>query len=142
MAERRRLQREAEEAEINITPMLDMVFILLIFFIVTTSFVRPAGINVARPSTNQQQQVVKESKIVFIELKGDGTININFAGTQRTNVELGAVRAEVEKDLAGDPSAQVVVGANPGSKAGTLVHVIDQAKQAGAKKVSIATTET
>ncbi len=142
MARRRRLQRDVEEAEINITPMLDMVFILLIFFIVTTSFVHEAGINVARPSTNQQQRVVKESKIVFIQLKNDGTININFSGSERTNVNLTAVRAEVEKDLAGDPSAQVVVAASPGSKAGTLVRVIDQAKQAGAKKVSIATTET
>jgi len=136
------MQRQAEEAEINITPMLDMVFILLIFFIVTTSFIHVEGINVARPSNNQQQKVVKESKIVLIQITNSGTININYGGSERSNVELDAVRPEVEKDLAGTPNAQVVVAASPGSKAGVLVRVIDQAKQAGAQKVSIASTQS
>jgi len=142
MARRRRFERQDEEAEINITPMLDMVFILLIFFIVTTSFVHVSGLNVARPSNNQQQKVVKQSKIVLIQIKADGSIAISFGGSQRSNVDIDAVRPEVEKDLAGSPSAQVVVAASPGSKAGTLVRVIDQAKQAGAQKVSIASTQS
>ena len=137
---RRHMRRKAEEAEIDITPMLDMVFILLIFFIVSTSFVHEAGINVARPSQNTQNKVVKQSKIVLIQVKNDGTIDVSFAGTTRT-VDLSAVRPEVEKDLAASPEAQVVVAVSPGSRAGLMVEAIDRAKQAGAKKVSLASIE-
>ena len=133
---RRRFERPVEEAEINITPMLDMVFIMLIFFIVTTSFVHESGLTVTRP-TSSQQKVVKQSKIVLVQINDDGSIVMDG----RT-IDLNAVRPEVEKDLAANPEAQVVVAAGPGSQAGTLVAVIDQARQAGAKKVSIATTES
>ncbi|MGH8426358.1 MAG: ExbD/TolR family protein [Gammaproteobacteria bacterium] len=131
---RRRFEKPAEEAEINITPMLDMVFILLIFFIVTTSFVHETGLHVSRPSTSTQK-VVKESKVVLIEIASDGTIQIDGQ-----TIDPSALRAEVQKDLAANPTAQVVVAASPGSHAGSLVNAIDQAKQAGATKVSIATT--
>ena len=133
---RRRLERRAvEEAEVNITPMLDMVFILLIFFIVTSSFAHVAGLHVSQPSQSKQK-VVKQSKIVLIQIKGDGSIVMD--GRELT---LASVRAEVEKDLAAHPTAQVVVAASPGAHAGILVSAIDQARQAGAVKVSIATTE-
>lgn len=141
MARRRRFEKKAEEAEINITPMLDMVFIMLIFFIVSTSFVKVAGIDVARPSQGAQNKVVKQSKIVLIQIHNDGTIEVSFGGASRT-VDLNAVRPEVEKDLAGNPSAQVVVAVSPGAHAGLMVQAIDRAKQAGAKNVSLASTET
>jgi biopolymer transport protein ExbD len=133
---RHRFRTENEEAEINITPMLDMVFILLIFFIVTSSFAHVTGLNVTRP-TRSKQKVVKQSKIVLIQINRDNTITMD--GRQ---LPLHTVRAEVEKDLASQPGAQVVVAASPGSDAGILVQAIDQARQAGAKKVSIATTQT
>lgn len=136
MARRKRLERPPEQAEINITPMLDMVFILLIFFIVTTSFIHVSGLHVARPSSSQTK-TVKQSKIVLIQIKSDGSIEMD----NRT-IGMNAVRANVEKDLASNPAANVVVAASPGSKAGTLVDVIDQARQAGAKKVSLATTQS
>ncbi|MGH8127469.1 MAG: ExbD/TolR family protein [Gammaproteobacteria bacterium] len=141
MARRRRFEKKVEEAEINITPMLDMVFIMLIFFIVSTSFVRVAGINVNRPSKGSQNKVVKQSKIVLIQIKNDGTIEVSFGNGSRT-VDLAAVRPEVEKDLAGNPDAQVVVAVSPGSRAGLMVEAIDRAKQAGAKNVSLASTQS
>lgn len=141
MARRRRFEKKVEEAEINITPMLDMVFIMLIFFIVSTSFVHVAGINVERPSSGAQHKVVKESKIVLIQIADNGTIQVNFEGNSRT-VELSAVRPEVEKDLAGHPDAQVVVAVSPGADAGLMVQAIDRAKQAGAKQVSLASTQS
>lgn len=139
MARRRRFEKKPEEAEINITPMLDMVFIMLIFFIVSTSFVHEAGIDVTRPSQGSQNKVVKESKIVLIQIKSDGTIAVSYGGNTRM-VELSAVRPEVEKDLATNPDAQVVVAVSPGSRAGLMVEAIDRAKQAGARKVSLAST--
>jgi biopolymer transport protein ExbD len=137
---RRRFERPVEEAEINITPMLDMVFIMLIFFIVTTSFIHVSGLGVSQPSQSQNK-VVKQSEIVLIQIADDGTIEVDYKQSQR-KVDIDEVRPEVEKDLAAAPNAQVVVAASPGSQAGTLVEVIDQARQAGARKVSLATTET
>ncbi len=133
---RRRYGGAADEAEINITPMLDMVFILLIFFIVTSSFANVTGLHVSRP-TRSQQKVVKESKVVLIQINRDNTITMD--GRQ---LQLFSVRAEVAKDLATQPGAQVVVAASPGSDAGILVQAIDQARQGGAENVSIATTES
>ena len=141
MARRRRFEKKVEEAEINITPMLDMVFIMLIFFIVSTSFVHVAGITVNRPSSGHQHKVVKASKIVLIQIKDDGTIAVSFGGASRT-VDLDSVRPEVEKDLAGNPSARVVVAVSPGADAGLMVQAIDRAKQAGAKQVSLASTQS
>ncbi len=141
MARRRRFEKKVEEAEINITPMLDMVFIMLIFFIVSTSFVHVAGINVNRPSSGKQHKIVKASKIVLIQIEDNGTIKVSFGGASRT-VQLNAVRPEVEKDLAGNPEAQVVVAVSPGADAGLMVQAIDRAKQAGAKQVSLASTES
>jgi len=141
MARRRRFKKAVEETEIDITPMLDMVFILLIFFIVSTSFVHVAGINVSRPSRSTQNKVVKVSKIVLIQIKNDGTIEMSFGGTTRT-VDLHSVRPEVERDLASNPDAQVVVAVSPGSRAGLMVEAIDRAKQAGARKVSLASTQS
>jgi len=141
MARRRRFEKKAEEAEIDITPMLDMVFIMLIFFIVSTSFVHVSGINVNRPSSGKQHKIVKQSKIVLIQIQNDGSIKVSFGGGNRT-VQLSGVRPEVEKDLASNPDAQVVVAVSPGADAGLMVEAIDRAKQAGAKQVSLASTES
>lgn len=133
---RRRSRSEADEAEVNITPMLDMVFILLIFFIVTSSFAHVTGLHVSRPSRSRQK-VVKQTKVVLIQINRDNSITMD-----NRQLPLYSVQAEVEKDLATHPRAQVVVAASPGSDAGILVQAIDQARQAGANKVSIATTES
>src|SRR5699024_5797635 len=93
-----------------------------------------AGVHVSRPSKSRQQ-VVKESKVVLIQISASGKVSVN--GDQ---MSLLSVKAEVAKDLAANPDSQVVVAASPDADAGKLVEVIDRARQAGATKVSIAST--
>ncbi|UCC14111.1 MAG: biopolymer transporter ExbD [Gammaproteobacteria bacterium] len=129
---RHRVASHAEEAEINITPMLDIVFIMLIFFIVTTSFVKEVGLDVNRPS-NAPIKEQKISEVIAIRIDENGTISV-----QNREVDIRAVRANIESELATKPEASVVVISDRNADAGILVKVIDQARVAGADKVSLA----
>jgi len=133
---RRKLSHEDEQAEINITPMLDIVFIMLIFFIVTTSFVKEIAIDVSRPS-NQPQKVEKLSEVIAIRISDTGEIMV-----QQRIIDIRSVRANIETALAAKPDASIVVIANRKADAGLLVRVIDQARVAGAGKVSLAAEAT
>ena len=132
MIERKHRKRAAEEAEINITPMLDIVFIMLIFFIVTTSFVKELGVDLDRPS-NAPVEEQKRSEVIPVRIEANGQI---FVENRLVNV--GAVRANIVTGLAGKPNATVVVIADRGADSGYIVTVIDQARVAGAGKVSLA----
>ena len=129
---RRRLSKVEDEAEINITPMLDIVFIMLIFFIVTTSFVKEFGVDVSRPSSAPVKEQ-KQSEIIAIRIDENDQIFV-----QNRMVDVRAVRANIESGLANKPDASVVVVAHRQADAGLLVRVIDQARVAGAEKVSLA----
>ena len=129
---KRRISSSEEEAEINITPMLDVVFILLIFFIVTTSFVKEFGVDLSRPS-NEPPKDVELSEVIAIKIDRTGTITIKNRET-----DIRAVRANIESALALAPDASVVVAADREADAGLLVRVVDQARVAGADKVSLA----
>ena len=120
-----------DEAEINITPMLDVVFIMLIFFIVTTSFVKETGVDISRPSSSQAKQV--KTGNILVAIKEDGVIWIN-----KQEVDLRAVRSRVEKMHAENPEASAVIIADRGSRTGDLVEVMDQIKSAGVESISIA----
>src|SRR5210317_1284857 len=91
---RRRVGGHAEEAEINITPMLDIVFIMLIFFIVTTSFVKEIGLEVNRPS-NAPPQEKKTSEVIAVRIDELGQISVG-----NRSVDIRAVRANIESELA------------------------------------------
>ncbi len=121
-----------DEAQINITPMLDIVFIMLIFFIVTTSFVKEIGLDVSRPS-NTPPKEVKQSAVIAIRISASGVVEVN-----NRRVDIRAVQANVQSALAAKPEASVVVVADRDADAGLLVQVIDQARQAGADNVSLA----
>ena len=140
---RRRLSRDREEAEINITPMLDIVFIMLIFFIVTTSFVSEFGIDVNRPINapvreQDQEEVIAvridENDQIFILME-----SLDSDQEQERLIDVRTVRANIETSLVLRPDAAVVVIADRSADAGLLVRVIDQARVAGAEKVSLAT---
>ena len=133
---RRRVRHEEGSAEINITPMLDIVFIMLIFFIVTTSFVKEIAVDVSRPSSKPQEEK-KISEVIAIRITETGDIVIGGRA-----IDIRAVRASIEGQLAARPDASVVVIANRASDAGLLVRVIDQARVAGAGKVSLAAEAT
>ena len=129
---RQRLSRKREEAEINITPMLDVVFILLIFFIVTASFVSEFGVDVDRP-TNAPIQEQDQDQIIAVRIDENDQIFV-----QERLVDVRAVRANIESGLALQPAAAVVVIADRLADAGLLVRVVDQARVAGAQNVSLA----
>jgi len=129
---RQRLSRKREEAEINITPMLDVVFILLIFFIVTTSFVSEFGVDVDRP-TNAPVQEQDQDQIIAVRIDENDQIFV-----RERLVDVRAVRANIESGLALQPTAAVVVIADRLADAGLLVRVVDQARVAGAQNVSLA----
>ena len=120
-----------EEQEINITPMLDVVFIMLIFFIVTASFVKESGIEVNRPSA--VTAVAQEKGNILIAVTETGEVWIN-----RRQVDPRALRANIERLHAENPQGSVVIQADEHSTTGMLVHAMDAARQAGVYEVAIA----
>ena len=128
---RRRRTREADESEVNLTPMLDVVFIMLIFFIVTASFAKEAGIDINRP--NAATAEVKQKGNILIAISDTGQIWID-----KRRVDVRAVRANIERLYAENPQGSVVIQADTDSKNGLLVEVMDAARQAGVLNVSIA----
>ncbi len=127
----RKRRHRPDEAEINIAPMLDIIFILLIFFIVTTSFVKEFAVDMSRPS-NAPPKTEKLSEVIFVKIDASGQI---FVKDRLTDVR--AVRANIESGLAANPESPVVVAAARQADAGLLVRVVDQARVAGAQRVSL-----
>lgn len=126
----RRHATDAEEAEINITPMLDMVFILLIFFIVTTSFVRPPGIHPNEVSAVTAQRLHSS---ILIALSASGQIWMN-----KKKIALDQVSGLVESALAQAPKGNVVIIADKDAPSGMVVKLMGQAKEAGASSIALA----
>ncbi len=127
------LKQEQDDNEINLTPMLDVVFIMLIFFIVTATFIREQGLDVNRPDTPEAQVVQEEGAIlVIIDETDDIWIDNRI-------VDPRAVRANVERLHAEDPERPVVIQTAPTSSAETLVTVMDASRLAGVFNISIAT---
>jgi len=123
-----------EETEIDLTPMLDVVFIMLIFFIVTASFIKESGIDVSRPDA--VTAVVQERANIVVAITETGEIWIN-----RREVDRRAVRANIERLHAENPQGAVVITADEKADVGIMVEVMDQARQAGVFNVSIAADE-
>ena len=122
---------EEDEAEVNLTPMLDVVFIMLIFFIVTASFVKEAGIDVNRPKAATAER--KEKGNILVAISADNEIWID-----RRQVDPRALRANIERMHAENPLGSVVIQADEDSKHKLLVLVMDAARSAGVTDVSIA----
>jgi len=118
-------------AEINMTPLIDMVFILLIFFIVNSSFVKETGVDVSRPTANTA--VKKELANIMVAITADG--EIKMAGK---TVDRRAIRANVERLRAENPEGSVIIVADKNATTGLLIEVMDQARLAGVANVSIA----
>jgi biopolymer transport protein ExbD len=128
---RRKLVRDQDETDINITPMLDVVFIMLIFFIVTASFIKEAGIDVNRPGAVTAERKERASILVAITETGEVWID-------KRPVDVRAVQANIERLRAENPQGGVVIQADKNSKNGLLVQVMDAARLAGVEEVSIA----
>ena len=128
---KKRLQEVEEEIDLNITPMLDIVFIILIFFVVSTSFVKESGVDVSRPSASTAER--KERGNIMIGITADNAVWID-----KREVDIRAVRANIERLHAENPEGAVVIQADSDARTGILVQVIDQSRLAGVSDVSIA----
>ena len=116
--------------ELNIAPLIDMVFILLIFFLVTTSFVRETGIDINRPTAATAVSTQKAN--ILMGITEDDRIFMD-----RREIDIRAVRANVERALAENPEGVVIVVADRESRTGIAIKVMDECKLAGAENVSL-----
>lgn len=123
---------DAEENEIDLTPMLDVVFIMLIFFIVTASFIKEAGIDVNRPDAPLIETPPTEANILVVV---DANDNIFI---DRRNIDPRAVRANIERLHAENPDGSVVIQPSKKSTNKMLVVIMDASRQAGVYNISIA----
>jgi biopolymer transport protein ExbD len=127
----RRHSAREEDTEINITPMLDIVFIMLIFFIVTTSFIRETGIDPQRPEAMTASR--QDRGNILIAISATGQIWMD-----KRVVEMNAVRQMVEQARAESPESTVVIIADQRSESGLLIDLMDQVRLGGVMNISVA----
>ena len=129
---RSKKSRGSEESDVDITPMIDIVFIMLIFFIVTASFAKESAVEVDRP--NSSKTPPKSDKVsILVEIDANNRIWVD-----RREVDVRRVQSSLEPLRAKDPEAGVVIRAARTSKNGLLVRVVDAARLAGAPSVALA----
>ncbi len=126
---KRNKNADADQAEIDLTPMLDVVFIMLIFFIVVASFLKEAGIEVNRPDKSQSDP--SDATSIVVTITGDDQVWM-----EGRRIDIRAVRANVAKLLASDPEQAFVVRTEPGATSRTLIEVGDAAREAGVASVN------
>lgn len=125
-----RRHAHTEDAEINITPMLDIVFIMLIFFIVTTSFTKETGAVITKPEA--KQAISLRNGTILIGIKPNDDIWMS-----KRLIELREVRSMVEQAKAENPKGSVVIVADKDSRIGTVTRVMDQVRMAGVQGIAI-----
>lgn len=127
-------KQEDEGAEIDLTPMLDVVFIMLIFFIVVASFIKEAGIEINRPDNTNSDP--SDATSILVRIQADDQIWM-----ENRRVDARAVRANIQRLLASDPEQAVSMKVDKGAKAKTVVDVADAAREAGAGAINWASGE-
>ncbi len=120
-----------EEAQIDMTPMLDVTFIMLIFFIVTTSFVKESGAEVSRPGA---ETGFPQKANIMIGVSTTGQVWMS-----KRQITMDAVRPYVEAARSESPESSVIIVADRLAPAGTVIQVMDQARMAGVTNIAIAT---
>jgi len=124
-------EHSAKTVNVNLTPLIDMVFILLIFFLVTASFTKEAGIEVDRPSA--QTAVRQEAGNLVVAIDKNNQIWI-----ENKKIDIRTIRAHIEQLRAQNPEGTVIILADKESRAGVTVDVLDQIRLAGVANVAIA----
>ncbi len=127
----RTIQSDDEEASVDITPMLDVVFIMLIFFIVTATFIKEAGIDVDKPAA--ATAIVQEKANILVAIDASDNIWIN-----RRQVDIRSVRSIIERLHAENPKGTVVIQADRDSRNDMLVQVMDASRRAGVYEIALA----
>jgi biopolymer transport protein ExbD len=131
MRMRRHHYQQDDETGIDLTPMLDVVFIMLIFFIVTSTFIRESGVEVQRPQAESASPQDKGN--ILIAITGNGEIWMD-----KQQIDIRSVRAHVERMRVDQPDGAVVVQADEDARTGLVVQVMDQARLAGVTDVALA----
>lgn len=126
-----RHKKARQQAEIDMTPMLDIVFIMLIFFIVTTSFVKESGIEVNPPQAQTSQQ--QDNTTIFVAINAEGDVWID-----KRLIDIRSVRTVIARLHAENPEGAVVIQSDENARTKDLVSVMDQIRLAGIEKVAIA----
>ena len=127
-------KRTRRESFIDISPMMDMVFILLIFFIVTSTFTRETGIDVTKPKASSAKELAKES--ILIGITRQGTVHIN-----ETQVNLSSLQTILKQMMAESPDRPVIIVSDRDAPSGAIVDVLDECNIAKVHKVSISAEE-
>ena len=128
---RRKNRKRNEDSSLDLTPMMDIVFIMLIFFIVTTSFVKETGVDINRPNAETAERDAKGNILVAITQNNEIWID-------KRRVDLKAVRANIERLKIEYPEGSVIIQADKESRSGLLVEAMDQIRLAGVQNISIA----
>lgn len=125
--------QNSKGAQTDMTPMLDIVFILLLFFIVTTSFIQTESIDIAQPSADCQQDCDKEVKPLVVTIDAENQVSFD-----NRVIDLEAIQANLESQLVKDMTAPVIVKVHADAQNFSMVSAIDQANRAGANNVNVA----
>ncbi len=128
---RHQRRKRTDSVVVNMAPLIDIVFLLLIFFIVTTSFVKETGIDVQRPSA--ATAVYKEKSNILIGIDKEGRLFFD-----KKEVDILGIRAHLERSLAENPEASAIIVADKTSITGIVIEVMDQCRLAGVQNISIA----
>ena len=124
-------KQEQDGAEIDLTPMLDVVFIMLIFFIVTANFIKEPGLEVNRPDSDTSE--IQENAAILIAIGGNDEIYMDGR-----RIDVRQVKANVLKLLADNPQGSVVIQADETASADAIIQVMDGARDAGVFDISLA----
>lgn len=125
-------KRETKEVEVNVTNMIDVIFVLLIFFILSTTFTKETGIDITKPTAESAGQLDKQ--YVLVGVTRDGTIHLN-----ERQVDLAMLQAILKQEVMRDPEKSVVISADRGANMGVVVDIMDECNLANVKKVSVST---
>ena len=130
-------KRKAEESEVDLTPMLDIVFILLIFFIVPATFIKENAIDLTPPPPAPPDQPVNPQPTVLIRITEDSLVTVNGRLS-----DVGSVRAAIERRIAENPESAVLVQAHPRARNQLVIMIVDQARSAGIENVGFTVDAT
>jgi len=123
-------KRDTQEVEVNVTNMIDVIFVLLIFFVLSTTFTKDTGVDITKPTAESAGQLDKQ--YILIGVTRDGAIYLN-----ERQVDLAMLGAILKQEVLRDPEKSVVIAADRGSDMGAVVDIMDECNLAGVKKVSV-----
>ncbi len=133
---RKKSSQGGEDAAVNVTPLLDIVFIMLIFFIVTATFLREKGFAVQTPQDTEDDELVAPPPALLLSIQEDGFVRVNNIRT----IDPGSVEPVVQEFIAREPRGVILVSAAPDSKAGVAVQVMDQSRSGCSRQCPVTLT--